>query len=383
MTRIHVVVLGGGYSGTLAANRLRRHPDVTITLVNPRPDFVERIRLHQFVADTGSATSDYSGLLGDRIQLVVDSATAIDPAGRVIRLASGATLSYDYLIYAVGSTAAIAPEVPGATEFAYCLSEFEHAERLKSRLGEVGQQAPVTVVGGGLTGIETAAELAGHARSVTLVCGSRLGPSLRDPGRRSLAKTLRRLGVDVREAVSVSRVHPDSVVLSDGTALDSAVTVWAAGFGVPQLARASGLSTDAIGRLLTDRTLTSIDDPSIVGAGDASAPSGPPLRMSCQAAMPLGAQAAETVLARIGGASPAGIDQAFVGQCISLGRRHATIQLTRRDDTATRAYIGGRAGAAIKEAICRATVWGIRREGVKPGSYGWLKGGAQPRSAAS
>ncbi|MEU6721054.1 hypothetical protein ABZ897_57195 [Nonomuraea sp. NPDC046802] len=45
-----VVVIGGGYAGTLAANHLRTRADVDITLVNPRPEFVERIRLHQFVA---------------------------------------------------------------------------------------------------------------------------------------------------------------------------------------------------------------------------------------------------------------------------------------------------------------------------------------------
>ena len=42
-----VVVIGGGYAGVLAANRLQRRADVT--LINPRPAFVERIRLHQRV----------------------------------------------------------------------------------------------------------------------------------------------------------------------------------------------------------------------------------------------------------------------------------------------------------------------------------------------
>ena len=112
------------------------------------------------------------------------------------------------------------------------------------------------------------------------------------------------------------------------------VTIWTAGFGVPELAAASGLHTDALGRLLTDETLTSVDDSRIVAAGDAAAPSGQPLRMSCRAAGPLGAQAANTVLSRIAGTEPAVIDQAFAGSCVSLGRHAATIQLARKDDTA-------------------------------------------------
>lgn len=381
MTRTHVVVLGGGYAGTLAANHLRVRPDIDVTLVNPRPAFVERIRLHQYVAGTHQATVDYGSLLGDGVQLLVDTAARINAADRRILLASGAELTYDYLIYAVGSTATVPSEVPGAAEFAYLIAEFEQAQHLHQRLGELHPDASVTVVGGGLTGIETAAELAGQGRAVTLVCGGLLGSSLSASGRRSVAKTLSRLGVDVRETAVVAEVRPDAVVLDDGSVLPSVVTVWTAGFGVPDLAAVSGLTTDALGRLRTDETLTSVDNPWIVAAGDAAAPSGQPLRMSCQAAEPLGAQAANTVLSRVTGTEPAALNQAFVGQCISLGRKHATVQLSRLDDTAVNAYVGGRLAATIKEAICKGTVRAIRREAAKPGSYRWLKGGVRPAPA--
>jgi NADH:ubiquinone reductase (H+-translocating) len=295
-------------------------------------------------------------------------------------------LDYDYLIYAVGSTGAVPAAVPGAVEFAYPVAEFEYAERLRAALAELHPDAPVVVIGAGLTGIETASELAGQHR-VTLVCGGTLGPSLSRPGRRSVAKWLRRLGVEVLETAMVCEVRPDEVVLdsslSAGAVLPSALTVWTAGFGVPELAARSGLSTDPLGRLLTDETLTSVDDPRIVAAGDAAAPSGQPLRMSCQAAGPLGVQAANTVLNRIAGTTPAALSQAFVGQCISLGRSYATFQLARTDDTPVNAVVAGRITASLKEAICKATVWSIRREAAKPGSYFWLKGGKRPEQLAN
>jgi NADH dehydrogenase len=394
-----VVVIGGGYAGTLAANHLNVRsksisgslrscpPDVDVTLVNPRPMFVERIRLHQYVARSGSATVEYGRLLNPRIRLVVDEATEIDAAARQVRLASGDNLDYDYLIYAVGSTAAV-PDVPGARQFALPIGEFESAERLRNRLMDLRPDAPVCVVGGGLTGIETAAELAEERPSVTLICGAELGPSLSPQGRASVARQLRRLGVEALNGV-VSEVRDDSVVLADAVGappacggLPSALTVWTAGFGVPQLAARSGLSTDALGRLLTDETLTSVDDVRIVAAGDAAAPSGEPLRMSCQAAIPLAVQAANTVLSRIAGAEPAVVNQAFTGQCVSLGRSFATVQLARSDDTPVRFYIGGRGAARIKEWVCRGTVWGIAREGRKPGSYFWLRGGKRAERLA-
>jgi NADH:ubiquinone reductase (H+-translocating) len=384
--RTHIVVIGGGYAGTLAANHLRLRADVEITLVNPRPVFVERIRLHQLAAGSGTAAVDYGTLLGEGIRLVVDAAERINSADRTIELASGAVLDYDYLIYAVGSTGVVPSAVAGAVEFAYPVAEFEHAERLRDALDELHPDAPVTVIGAGLTGIETASELAGQRR-VTLLCGGVLGPSLSRPGRRSVAKWLRRLGVDVLETAVVREVRPDAVVLdsplSAGAVLPSALTVWTAGFGVPELAARSGLSTDGLGRLLTDETLTSVDDPRIVAAGDAAAPSGQPLRMSCQAAGPLGVQAANTVLSRIAGTTPATLNQAFIGQCISLGRSYASLQIARTDDTPVNAVVGGRIAASLKEAICKATVWSIRREATKPGSYFWLKGGKRPEQPAN
>jgi NADH dehydrogenase len=385
--RTHIVVIGGGYAGTLAANHLRLRADADITVVNPRPVFVERIRLHQLVAGSGTAAVDYGTLLGEGIRLVVENAARINTTDATIELTTGAVLDYDYVIYAVGSTGVLPTTVPGAAEFAYPLAELEQAERLRDVLDELHPDAPVTVVGAGLTGIETASELAERGRRVSLVCGGVLGPSLSRPGRRSVAKWLRRLGVDVLEAAAVREVRSDAVVLNSsqpaGAVLPSAVTVWTAGFGVPDLAARSGLRTDALGRLLTDETLTSVDDPRIVAAGDAAAPSDQPLRMSCQAAIPLGAQAANTVLSRIAGTPPAAINQAFTGQCISLGRSYATVQLARPDDTPLNLFIGGRVAASIKEAVCKGTVWGIRREAAKPGWYRWLKGGKRAERLAA
>lgn len=85
----HVVVLGGGYAGTMAANRLQQNTNIDITLVNPREEFVHRLRLHQFAAGTGIATAEYAPMLGKRVRLVVDSAVRIDALARLIRLESG------------------------------------------------------------------------------------------------------------------------------------------------------------------------------------------------------------------------------------------------------------------------------------------------------
>ncbi|MBF6090269.1 FAD-dependent oxidoreductase [Nocardia cyriacigeorgica] len=373
---IDVVVIGGGYAGVMAANRMTQRADVTVTVINPRPVFVPRLRLHQLVGGTHEAVVDYSEVLADGVRLVVDSVDHIDAVGRSVRLTGGTTIGYDYLIYAVGSGSAD-PQVPGVAEFAYPIATLEAAQRLRSVLFDAPMTAAVTVVGGGPTGIETAAELAERGRSVTLVCGGLLGPYLHPSARRTARKYLAKLGVSVLEGAdsAVTEVRADAVRLRDGRTVPSRVTISAVGFGVPDLAERSGLRTDSAGRLLTDETLTSVDDERIVAAGDSSAPSGLPFRMSAYAAGCLGAHAADTVLRRIAGEEPEPVDLAFPAMCISFGRRAGIFQLGHKDDTAMRLYFTGPVGKALKEFSCRASVKHLVTEARKPGSHHWPSDG--------
>jgi NADH dehydrogenase len=366
-----VVVIGGGYAGVMAANRLTQRDDVTVTLINPRPKFVERLRLHQLVGGSHDAVADYRDILAEGVRRVVDTVTRIEVAERRVTVATGDTIGYDYLVYAVGSGRADL-DVPGAAEFAYSVVTLEEAQRLRSVLDAAPATAAVTVVGAGPTGIETAAELAELGRNVTLVCGKVLGPYLNPRARRTAAKELSRLGVTVLEGsgATVTAVSRDAVRLGEGRELPSAVTIWTAGFGVPDLASNSGLSTDAHGRLLTDETLTSVDDVRIVAAGDSAAPSDLPLRMSCQAARPLGAHAADTVLKRIAGEQPAPINVGLAGHCTSLGRRAAALQVGEKVDTGGIAF-GGRLAVLNKEISCRGMVRELAREARKPGAFTW------------
>ncbi|UYB39105.1 FAD-dependent oxidoreductase [Streptomyces sp. Je 1-4] len=366
----HVLVIGGGYAGVMAANRLTQRDDVTVTLINPRPDLVHRVRLHQLVGGSDDAVVAYEDVLAERVRLVVDSVTRIDAAERSVTLSAGGTLGYDYLIYAVGSGSA-EPSVLGAAEFAYPIATLEAAQRLRAVLEATPETAPVTVVGAGPTGIETAAELAEQGRQVTLVCGGALGPYLHTRGRRSVAKRLAALGVTVVDGsdTKVTAVTGDAVRLADGRELPSEITVWTVGFGVPDLASRSGLSTDAVGRLLTDETLTGVDDARIVAAGDSAAPSGLPLRMSCLNATPLGARAADTVLSRLAGEQPENLHQSMYAQCISLGRSAGIYQFANRSDVAVRLHIDDGLGARIKEMVCTGIPKHLAGEAHKPGSF--------------
>ncbi|MGD9530340.1 NAD(P)/FAD-dependent oxidoreductase [Pseudonocardia sp.] len=382
MQTYRVVVIGAGYAGTIATNRFlgslsaaeRRR--VALTVVNPRTDFVERIRLHELAAGTRPAVGHpLSGILHPDAQLLEGTATRIDAAARTVTVATAdgtVTLPFDRLLYAAGSVAA-AP-VPGAREHAFLLGDLDGAQRAAAAVRAAGPGTRVLVVGGGPTGVEAAAELAERhpEHAVTLVSATPVLSFMRPAARRSILRTLRRLGVTVEEDSTVAAVEDGRVRLGDGRLLGFDVCVLAASFVAPGLAADSGLTVDALRRLRVDEFLQAQDAPAIVGAGDAvvlPARVGGHLRMACATALPLGVHAASVLLAGLRGAPPAPASVGFVAQCLSLGRRSGYFQLVRRDDSPRPFHVGGRIAAWVKELICRSTVTMPRRVGAHPGSF--------------
>ncbi|TQF68577.1 pyridine nucleotide-disulfide oxidoreductase [Rhodococcus spelaei] len=361
-----VVVVGAGYAGVMAANRIlaARLPGVAVTVINPRADFVERIRLHQFATGSGAATIPLTEVLDPAARIRIDTVERID--ARSVLLGDGDVVDFDYLVYAVGS---VADRRDHALAHTHTVAVLEDADRLRTRLRELSDGAVVTVVGGGLTGIETAVEIAEQRPTLSVQMISAGPPAAQLPaaGRTAIVRALTRNGVTLREGVRVQRVTEGRVELDDGSGLDSDCTVWAGAFAVPDLARRSGLPVDEAGRLRTDSALVCLDNPTIVGVGDAvAAPDevAGHVRMSCQAALPLGVHGADTVLALLNGETPTPLSLGFVAQCISLGRRSALVQAVRPDDSPRRFALRGRLAAVVKEQICRYTV-----KYVRAGSY--------------
>ncbi|MFE7296228.1 NAD(P)/FAD-dependent oxidoreductase [Streptomyces sp. NPDC057579] len=365
-----VVVVGAGYAGVMAANRLAAvgRSKVRVTVVNPRPEFVERVRLHEHAAGESHAVRPLSGLLHRDVRLRTTTVDVIEK--RSVRLDDGDAVAFDYLLYAVGSTSA---RGLAGSENVWSVADLDGADALRTRLRQLPPGARVVVIGGGLTGIESAAEIAYRYPSLEVSLVSRtVAARLPESSRASIEGRLANAGVVLRTGLRVTGVRPDGIE-TDAGPLPSDCTVWAGSFDVPDLALRSGLPVTSDGRLRTDDALVCVHHRRIVGAGDAVAPPGhvgAHLRMSCQAAMPMGAHGADTVLALIRGERPAPISIGMAGQAISLGRRDGFIQATHRDDTPRASALSGRVAALLKERVCRYTVTAMRF----PRAYRWLPG---------
>lgn len=364
-----VVVIGAGYTGATAAGRLARRlrgEDVSITLVNAEPDFVERVRMHQLAVGQTLRPRPFDEMFaGTGVELRLGRVTGLDVDRRTVTVTGAdgpSDLEYDTLVYALGS-AWNTQGVPGTTEHAHEIASRDGALRLRDRLAALAPGSPVTFVGGGLTGVEAATELAETRPDldVSLIARAGLGDWLSPKGARHLQKVFGNLRITTHEHTTVTAVHADRVTTTDGD-IPAAVTIWTTGFAVHPIARATTLETGDTGQITVDATMRSLSHPDVYAIGDAALVTGPgdePLRMSCASGIPTAWQAADAIAARLTDSKLPTISARYFNQCISLGRKEGLIQYVTADDRAVSAALTGRLAALYKELVCKGAAWGV------------------------
>lgn len=357
-----VLVVGAGYAGLVAAKRLARQvrgDEVSVTLVTAFPEFVERPRLHQLATGQRIKPAPLAGFLtGTGVRLVIGSVTAIDLAERtvtVVRDADTQVMAYDTLVYALGSNIDVG-RVPGVARHAYSLVGTDAAARVRRQLHELADRGGrVVVCGGGLTGIETATEVAEYSPrlDVTLVSGTEPGRWLSQEALGYLRWAFCELGVKVRTGARVREVHADKLELDDGCRVPFDLCLWAGGFWVPALARESGLAVNSEDRALVDGMLESVSHPGVYVVGDAAAVAGSwgsELAMGCRSGGFTGPKAADVIAARLVGRDPRPFRFRYFHECISLGRRHGLVQFLEADESPKPHILTGRKAIAYKNA---------------------------------
>ncbi|GAA1963462.1 NAD(P)/FAD-dependent oxidoreductase [Kitasatospora viridis] len=373
MNKHRVIVLGAGYAGAVAAGRLAKRvhgEDVSITLVNAEPDFVERVRLHQLAVGQELPARPFAEMFaGTGVELRLGRVTAVDVDRRTVAVGVGGEadgveeLAYDTLVYALGS-GWDDHGVPGVKEHAHEIASRPGALRLRERLARLAAGESVVVVGGGLTGVEAATEIA-EARPdlrVTLAVRGELGDWLGPKAQQYLRKVVDGLGITALERTSVTGVEADRVTTADGAGIPAAVTVWNAGFAVNPIVAATTLELADGGRIVVDETMRSLSHPDVYAVGDAALAAGPggkPLRMSCASGVPTAWQAADAIAARLTGGKLPKVPIRYFNQCVSLGRKAGLIQYVTADDRSVRAALTGRFAARYKELVCKSAVWGV------------------------
>jgi NADH dehydrogenase len=338
-----VVILGGGFGGLVAAQKLKRAP-VEVTLIDRRNFHLFQPLLYQVATGSlspGEIAAPLRGVLSRQknARVLLGEAVDVDPNAKRVILRDGATFEYDSLIVATGSQTSYygndswrewAPSLKSVEEATAIrhkiLYAFERAERASTREEERAWLTFV-IVGAGATGLELAgalAEIASEtlrhdfrairpqdARIILMEGAPRILGAFPEDLSGKAEKLLTRLGVEVVKGVMVTKIDADGVVFKRGDSAESlaAKTVlWAGGVTstpfAERLAQRTKAETDRGGRIKVQSNLTVPNYPDIFILGDlahAVDEKGKPLPGVAQVAIQGGAYAAKVIRARLEG----------------------------------------------------------------------------------
>ncbi len=341
--RHRVLILGGGFGGLRAAQKLKRAP-AEVTLIDRRNFHLFQPLMYQVATGSLSPAEIAAPLRGvlsrqKNTQVLLGEAVDIDPDAKRVILRDGAEFEYDSLIVATGSKTSYygkdgwrewAPSlktVEEATSIRHkILYAFEWAERAKSE-AEARAWLTFVIVGAGATGLELAGALAEIARETLKHDFRHINPTeariiLVEGGPRVLAsypedlsakaeKLVTRLGVEVRKGVMVTEIDEHGVTYKQGdqTGKFAAKTVlWAGGVITTEFGKKLGERTHAPteknGRIKVNPDLTIPNYPNIFIVGDLASSytkDGKPLPGVAQVAIQGGAYAAKVVRGRLEG----------------------------------------------------------------------------------
>ena len=329
--RPHVVIIGGGFGGLSAAKTLRK-ADVQVTLLDRRNHHVFQPLLYQVATATlspGDIAAPIRWILRNarNVRVLLGEAVRIDVSARRVELADGGALDYDYLIVSSGSSHAYfghdewEPYAPGLKTLEDAITirrriliAFEKAERETDPMRQ-RELLTFVIVGGGPTGVELAGTLAEIARQtlrdefrsidtslarIVLVEASRLLATFPDSLQEAARRSLKRLGIEIKEGVAVTHIDAHGVMVGNER-LDAGTIVWAAGVAASPLVKTLGAPLDRAGRVIVEPDLSIPGHPEVFVVGDAAAflhQGGKLLPGVAQTAMQGATQAAKNIVRR-------------------------------------------------------------------------------------
>jgi NADH dehydrogenase len=341
--RWKVVIIGGGFGGLSAAQRLNSEL-VDVTVIDRRNYHLFQPLLYQVATGSlsaGEVASPLRSVLSRQknTRVWLGTVVDIDPDSKSVLLADGTVVPYDSLIVAAGSQTSYfghnewqewAPgmkSVEEATAIRHkILYAFEVAERLSD---PVQRRAWLTfvIVGAGPTGVELSGAIAEIARQTLKNDFRSIHPEeakilLLDAAPRILmpfpeglaekaSRSLAKLGVEVRCSAMVKHVDKDGLTIDSGGqtgSIAAKTVVWAGGITASPLGKIvashTRAETDKGGRVKVKPDLTIPSYPDIYVVGDLASAmdeEGRPLPGVAQVAMQGGAYVAKAILRKAKG----------------------------------------------------------------------------------
>lgn len=344
----NIVIAGSGFAGMWAAASASRaislanaEDRINVTVVSPSASMVIRPRLYEAVLE--NVAPDLKPLFSALgVRHLVGSITEIDVAEHRLVISGGdgvpSVLNYDKFVLATGSRL-FTPPVPGLAEHAFSVDQLADAQALDSHLKSLASQPAspardtAVIVGGGFTGIETAAEMPDRLRSVLgedakirvviVEQAATVGPELGAVPRPVIEAALAECGVEIVTMASVATIDAEGIILSSGQRIDANTVVWTAGARANPLTAQIPGEKDSFGRIAANPFLhaNGVSDVFVTGdvASVATDTQGNLALMSCQHALSLGRVAGHNAAAELLGLPLHPYSQPKYVTCLDLG----------------------------------------------------------------
>ena len=280
-----VVVLGAGYAGVRAVQRLDDQLPASADLLWIDDDDYHLVlhEVHRAIRDPGVESSikiPIEEVTPDRAEFVQGHVTELDTDDRTIALEGGETVDYDYVLVALGSQTAFFG-IPGLDEYAHTLKSFEDAAGIHDAVAEAAadatEDAPARVVvgGAGLSGIQAAGEIAEYRADHDAPLEIVLVEALEEifPGndrsvQRELRLLLREHDVRIMTDDPVTEVTETEVHFDERDPLTYDVLVWAG--GITGQEALSGANVEAEHNRLTTNATFQTSDERVFAVGDSA-----------------------------------------------------------------------------------------------------------------
>jgi len=295
----NLVVLGGGYGGLAVITDLleKQLPlDVTITLIDRMPFQGLKTEYYALAAGTSSDLELRVKFPVDpRLKHAYGEITDIDLEQRLVYVEDNDPIAFDWLVIGLGCTDRY-HGIEGAEQYSTSIQTFSATRKTYALLNDVKPYGQVSIIGGGLSGVEVASELRESRPDLNIRIIDR-GPRVLSsfPGKLQTFVTdwFADHGVEMRGNTSLYRVEEG--ILYDANSPDpiyTDITVWTAGIQPVTLVQRMELPKDNQGRLIINKHHQLPDYNNVYVVGDCAAiPHSP----SAQAAGAQGKQIAEVI----------------------------------------------------------------------------------------
>lgn len=308
----HVLIVGGGFAGITAANKLAQlsnSGEVNVTLISDKTYFEYYPAFYKVVtgAEANEVCVPLSDMVSAEVDIIVDRITSIDLTKKTVTGAAGHAYSADYIVLAIGSETTYF-NLPGLLDHSFGFKSIAEADKLKkhienlfvekSNVGKIGIEQnsahkpssssdmvsnfQVVIVGGGPSGVEVAGDLTSYMQKLAkqykidpsfvtidiIERGNRLIGATHVHASDAALKRLRKLGVNVFLNREVMAEDIEKILIGD-MSLKTKTVIWTAGTSVNNLfSKTEGLQFTERRRVLVDEYMEVPNHSHVYVAGD-------------------------------------------------------------------------------------------------------------------